>query len=153
MSGSTIALQIRNEFFDHGIYPAASAHFNTTNLTAIIKELHGCSSVDYKITMQQWCEKVAKKMPSLSEKDAEIYFLTYKTLVSDIEMQAPAPIGKAFKPASSPKDQTEKTVDIRYFAVYMGMQLFCQSLKSSTETRKNMSNTPWPSLVLNIEII
>ena len=146
MSGSTIILQIRSEVFDHGIFPAASANFNVTNLTGIIKELHSVSTVEYKITLQQWCEKVAKTVPSLSEKEAEIYFVTFKTLFADLESASlPA---KGSKPGASPKDQTDKTVDIRYFAVYMGIQLFCQCLKSSTETRKNMESTPWPSLVL-----
>ena len=146
-ASSSITLQIRSEIFDHGIFPVASSNFNPTNLTTIIKELHEASTVEYKITIQQWCEKVAKKMPSLSERDAEIYFISYKTLFSDLEIPAPSPVAKLAKPVSSPGEQFDKTVDIRYFAVYMGMQLFCQSLKSSTETRKNMGNTPWPSLV------
>ena len=140
-----IVLQIRTEIFDHGIYPAVSSHFNITNLTSIIKELHTVSTIEYKVTSQQWCEKVAKKMPSLSERDAEIYFTTFKTLFADLDLP-PLP-GKALKPATSPKDIADKMVDIRYFAVYMGMQLFCQSVKSSTEVRKNMGSTPWPSLV------
>ncbi len=145
MSGSAIVLQIRGDVFDHGIFPAASVHFNPANLTTIIKELHSVSTVEYKITMQQWCDKVAKMVPSLSEKDAEIYFVTFRTLFADLD-PAVLPI-KGFKSGSSPKDQSDKSVDIRYFAVYMGIQLFCQCLKSSTETRKNMESTPWPSLV------
>ncbi len=148
MAASTaVMFQIRTEVFDHGIYPAASAHFNVTNLTSIMKELHTASTIEFKITQQQWCEKVAKKMPSLSEKDAEIYFTTFKTLFLDQDLVVTGT--KMIKPAAtSPKEHPDKMVDIRYFAVYMGMQLFCQSVKSSTEVRKNMGSTPWPSLVL-----
>jgi len=148
MSGSpSTILQIRTEIFDHGIYPLASSHFNITNLTSIIKELHAVSTIEYKITAQQWCEKVAKKMPSLSEKDAEIYFVTFKTLFNDLENSGFATV-KSSKTSTSPKDVLDKnTADIRYFAIYMGMQLYCQSVKTSTEVRKNLGSTPWPSLV------
>lgn len=135
----SVTLQIRTEIFDHGVYPAASSNFNIVSLTSIIKELHGASSIEYKITRQQWCEKIAKKIPSLSEKDAEVYFVTFKALCADPDSS---------KAVSSSKDSADKTVDIRCFAVYMWAQLYTQSVKASTEVRKNMSNTPWPSLVI-----
>jgi len=140
ISTPSITLQIRTEVFDHGSYPAAASNFNITILNSIIKELHGASSIEYKITRQQWCEKVKKKIPSLSEEDAGIYFITFKTLFGDLETTSS-------KAAVSPKESSDKTVDIRYFAVYMWTHLFAQNVKTSTEVRKNLSNTPWPSYV------
>jgi hypothetical protein len=147
MAVSTIALQVRSEIFENGLYPAASAHFTPSSLTAIIKDLHSASTIEYKITLQQWCDEVVKKIPTLSVQDVEIYFTTYKTLVADLEALVPTPPSKSAKQPAGSKEPLDKTVDIRCFAIYMGMQLFCQSINTATESRKMMVNTPWPGLV------
>lgn len=39
----------------------------------------------------------------------------------------------------------ENSVDVRCFALYMGLQLFSQQAKFSTELRSNYASTPWPN--------
>jgi hypothetical protein len=57
-----------------------------------------------------------------------------------------APLGP-MKKSVEHKDHPEKTADVRCFAIYMAIQLFAQTSKFSSESRKQYSNTPWPSFV------
>jgi len=43
------------------------------------------SSIDYKIKMQNWVDQAVKHIPGMSAGDAQIYFLTYKTLLQEID--------------------------------------------------------------------
>lgn len=131
------------EMFDHGVFPATSTLFTIANLTSIVKTLLASSTVEYKITLQQWCEEVTKKIPTFTPKEAEIYFYTFKTLVSEFETLGSGPVSK---PTKQPAIPPEKTVDMRLFAVYLGLQLYSQGIKGSSESKKIMSNTPWPGV-------
>lgn len=45
------------------------------------------SSIDYKIKLQNWVDQAVKHIPGMSESDATIYFMSYKTLLSEIDAQ------------------------------------------------------------------
>jgi hypothetical protein len=149
MRANQIVINIRTELFDQGIFPATSTNFTMANVSSIVKTLMASSTVEYKITLQQFCDEITKKIPGISVKVAEIYFTTFKIICGDYETLVSGSLTKQSKQSvSSP----EKCVDMRLFALYLGVQLFSQSLKISSESRKNMSNTPWPGVITRMYI-
>lgn len=43
------------------------------------------SSIDYKIKLQSWIDQAVKHIPGMSPSDAQIYFMTYKNLLQEID--------------------------------------------------------------------
>jgi hypothetical protein len=79
-------LEIRNELFDHCVYPN-QAKITEQSLLSLFKSLHILSSVTYKISIFQWIEQALKHIPSMSVTEAETYFKTYTILLSKIELE------------------------------------------------------------------
>ncbi len=84
--------------------------------------------------------------------EAELYFVTYKALLDDVEnsLTSVSSSSSCSVPltlvASKIKDHSdENSVDVRCFALFMGLQLFSQQAKFSTELRSNYASTPWPN--------
>ena len=128
-------------------------------LVTLFKNLHLLSSIDYKITLIDWVEQALKYVPTLTANEAEVYFLTYKTLLDEIENPPAGFSAKSHKgqkahgleegKGEEAKGTSQKQVDVRCFALFMALQLFTQSSKFSTETRSNYASTPWPSFKEN----
>lgn len=78
-------LEIRNELFDHCVYPN-QAKITEQSLLSLFKSLH-LYSVNYKISIFQWIEQALKHIPSMSVTEAETYFKTYTILLSKIELE------------------------------------------------------------------
>ena len=138
MEVSEYILNIRSELFDHGIYP--SNIFPSTNtLMSMCKELHTISTIDYKISIKQWIEQATKYFPNLTEDECTSIFITYLALCKNNELHLPT-ISKKIE-----HKESEKLCDIRCFAIFLGIQVYANSLKGNTDSRKQMSDTPWPS--------
>ena len=58
-----------------------------TILIDTFTNLNLLSSIDYKIKLQNWVDQAVKHIPGMSESDATIYFMSYKTLLQDIDSQ------------------------------------------------------------------
>jgi len=106
VESSSPALDIRTELFEHGLYPLQTK-LTDQILIALFKNLHMISSIDYKITHKQWSDAVAKNVPSITKQQADVYFLTYRSLLGDIE-----------GPPQQVKSPLDATVDVRCFAIY-----------------------------------
>jgi hypothetical protein len=153
------SLAIRTELFEHIIYPSQTK-LTSSILINLFKSLHLLSSIDYKITLNQWIEQAVKHIPSLVEGEAEVYFKTYKAILAEIENPSSS-FDKAGASEKGGKEEEaiessaadENDVDVRCFALFMAVQLFTQTAKYSSETRSNLTNTAWPSMVsTNINI-
>jgi hypothetical protein len=87
------------------------------------------SSIDYKITLAQWIEQAKKEIPTLSEKEAEIYFITYKALLEEVENPGQSVVSStsSLKIEESKEAQggkkivLESEVDVRCFALFMSI--------------------------------
>ncbi len=51
----------------------------------LFKNLHLLSSIDYKVTLNQWVEQSTKYINGFTEQDAQIYFVTYRALSEEVE--------------------------------------------------------------------
>ena len=81
-----IQLAVRSELFEHGVFPQMQQSKITPNiLISTFTNLNLLSSIDYKIKLQTWIDQAVKHIPGMSESDATVYFVTYKTLLQDID--------------------------------------------------------------------
>lgn len=65
-SAAQSQLDIRTELFEHGLYPLQTK-LTDHMLVTLFKNLHMISSIDYKITHQQWSDAVIKNIPTISK--------------------------------------------------------------------------------------
>ena len=86
------------------------------------------SSIDYKIKLSNWVDQAKRHIPDMIESDAQIYFLTYKALLQDIDSSQSGSITSA-PTLSSVRDAplSEYQVDVRCFAIFVALQLFAQT--------------------------
>ena len=126
---------IRGEIFDHGLFPD-SAQITKSILLALFKNLHLVSSIDYKITLDQFKEEATKCIPSLKLTEAHLYFSTFKQIMRQIDKTPDLP-------------ENANKADVRCLGVFMATQIYAQTQTAMLhdETRKQYSNTMWPSLV------
>ena len=83
-TGVANLLQIRTELFEHGLFPMQSK-LTSSVLVTTFTNLNYLSSIDYKIKLANWVDQAKRHIPDMSEQDAQIYFLTYKALLEDID--------------------------------------------------------------------
>ena len=43
------------------------------------------SSIDYKIKLSNWVDQAKRHIPDMTETDANIYFITYRALLADVD--------------------------------------------------------------------
>lgn len=77
-------LAIRTELFEHGLYHM-QAKLTASVLINLFTNLNLLSSIDYKIKLNQWKDQAMKHIAGMTEREAEVYFLTYRALLGDIE--------------------------------------------------------------------
>ena len=135
-------LEIRNELFDHWVYPN-QAKITEQSLVTLFKSLHILSSVTYKISIFQWIEQALKHIPGMSVTEAEIYFKTYTILLSNIEREDSGLDEEEYKIEDS---SSIENVDVRWFSLFMLIQLFIHAAKDYTVTHSNYTTTPWPGM-------
>ena len=74
-------LTIRQELFDHGVFPQMHGKITPTILIDTFTNLNLLSSIDYKIKLQNWIDQAVKHIPGMTESDAAVYFVIYKNLL------------------------------------------------------------------------
>jgi hypothetical protein len=123
----------RVELFDHVIYPL-SVKLDDNNIIQLFRKLHIMSTIDYKISLEDWIEQSTKNLQGFSEREANILFNTYKAFSSEIEQATVSNKNEG-------KNQ-KNTVDVRYFGLFFALQLFMVRNKTSIaiDTR---DKTPW----------
>jgi len=134
-------LEIRTELFDHWVYPN-QAKITEQSLLTLFKSLNILSSVKYKISIFQWIEQALKHIPTMTVTEAETYFKTYTILLSKIELEHNDLDEDEEKKIEDPS--TIENVDVRWFALFMLIQLFTHTAKDYTVTHNNYTNTAWP---------
>lgn len=53
------------------------------NIIQLFQNLNLLSNIENKISLDHFRENVAKFIPSMNQKDAEIYFLNYKLMIEE----------------------------------------------------------------------
>lgn len=75
-------VHIRSDVFEHAVYPTPTK-LTLINLVNLISNLNSIASIDKRVTMDQFKEAMLKHTTNISDKDAEIYFLSYKLITED----------------------------------------------------------------------
>ena len=104
------------------------------------------SSIDYKIKLSNWVDQAKRHIPDMSEQDAQVYFLTYKALLEDIDNP---PMGST--PAAIFHNKTvsrdaaieDYQVDVRCFAIFIALQLFASTAASEKSSRAVLGQDSW----------
>ena len=81
MSRDRTVLQIRSELFDHGVFPCPP-RLTTTSILSLVKSLFISSTMDFKISLQQWTDS-ATRLINITPAEAEVYFEVFRALASD----------------------------------------------------------------------
>ena len=122
-----VQLTIRNELFDHGVFPQMHGTITPAILIDTFTNLNLLSSIDYKIKLNSWVDQATKHIPGMTEADATVYFLIYQNLLSDIDgpgANQPNPgSSNGFSKASSEALNTY-SVDVRCFGLFLALQLY-----------------------------
>ena len=135
-----IQFYARVELIDHVIYPL-SVRIDDNNIIQLFRKLHIMSTIDYKISLDDWVEQSTKNLPGFTEKEAIILFNTYKVFSFEIE--------SSVVNAKTDTKSQKNTVDVRYFGLFFALQLFMVRTKISIgiDTR---DKTPWQVIDLLI---
>ena len=80
-------LSVRTELFEHGLFPMQSK-LTSGVLVNTFTNLNLLSSIDYKIKLSNWVDQAKRHIPDMIESDAQIYFLTYKALLQEVDSPA-----------------------------------------------------------------
>lgn len=54
-------------------------------LVTTFTNLNLLSSIDYKIKLSNWVDQAKRHIPDMTESDANVYFITYKALLEEID--------------------------------------------------------------------
>ncbi|CDW72648.1 tubulin binding cofactor c domain-containing protein [Stylonychia lemnae] len=132
-----VTLAIRTELFEHGLFPT-QGKLNSSVIINLFTNLNLLSSIDYKIKLHQWVDQATRYWPQCTEQDAQVYFLTYRALLEEIENQS-------LINQNNTKDLpiTEYQVDVRCFAIYIAIQLYSTQSKFASESRSNLAKDSW----------
>ena len=123
---------VRTELFEHGVYPQMqNGKITSSILIDTFTNLNLLSSIDYKIKLQNWVDQAVKHIPGMSEADATIYFMSYKTLLQEVDAQNSNVMGAVDPNISLHQYQ----VDVRCFGLFIALQLYSQTAKMAGDAR------------------
>jgi hypothetical protein len=74
----------RIELFDHVIYPL-SIKIDENTILQLFRKLHIMSTIDYKISFEDWIDQSTKNLEGFTEKEAKTLFNTYKVIATEFE--------------------------------------------------------------------
>eukprot|EP00347_Sterkiella_histriomuscorum_P018435 403345520 len=142
-----VTLAIRTELFEHGLFPT-QGKLTPTVLLNLFTNLNLLSSIDYKIKLHQWVDQATRYWPQCTETDAQVYFLTYRALLEDIENQSSSVgggVNQMQQNIASGKDVpiNEYQVDVRCFALFIAIQLYTTQTKFNSDSRSNLAKDSW----------
>ena len=89
-------LQLRTELFEHGLFPMQSK-LSANVLINTFTNLNLLSSIDYKIKLVNWVDQAKRHIPDMTESDANIYFITYKALLEEVD----SPVASTYMQSNS----------------------------------------------------
>jgi hypothetical protein len=131
---SQAVLYVRTELFEHGLFPPPPK-LSFLNLMSLFSTIP--RTKDHKITLSDFAKAIEKHIPSMSTKDADVYFLFFKIMIEDnLEFVDDCPTVSPFSKMnqlssnrSLPTNSTVTggsgiTVDARGLAVFCFLQLF-----------------------------
>lgn len=148
---------IRTEVFEHGIFPTP-AKLTLHSIVSLFNSLALTSSIDNKVTLEQFKDSVSKYIPSIQARDAEAYFFLYKILTeSDMsfltKINTQQPIDTNIKSTSMQKAKSLSAynsltgspvvADIRTLVVFVFLQTFMSSFRNNFELKQKEFNTQW----------
>ena len=90
------------------------------------------SSIDYKIKLVNWVDQAKRHIPDMTEADANIFFVTYRALLEEVDGPVGVSSSQAFRQNQMPSRNTplsDYQVDVRCFAVFIALQLFAAAEK------------------------
>ncbi|KAL4506852.1 hypothetical protein ABPG72_001273 [Tetrahymena utriculariae] len=145
ITGNQQVLHIRSDVFEHAVFPTP-AKLTLIHLVNLFGSLNQVANSEKKITLEQFKEHIQKHTTNINEKDAEIYFLTYKMVTED---DISFVIQAAKKQSTSSTIQQQQIqmptlyADVRGLAVFFFLQLFSISARNqfSMDFRKSEFNT------------
>lgn len=115
-------IHIRQEVFDHLVYPL-SVKLDDNIIIQLFRKLHIMSSIDYKISLEDWIQQSTTFLQGFTEKEAVILFNTYKIISPEFE---------SVNPMQNKKIESKNTVDVRYFGLYFALQCYIQKNKGGS---------------------
>lgn len=124
MDKKPIELFIRQELFDHLIYPI-SAKLDDNAIILLFRKLHVLSEIDFKISIKEWLQRAGDS--GLTETEANILFQTFKVFDNESE---------TLTVNSRYEAPNKNSVDVRYFGLYFALQAFAQRAKISLNIDK-----------------
>lgn len=152
----TNGLIIRTEVFEHGIFPTPHK-LTLHNIVSLFNSLALSSSMDNKISIEQFKDSICKYIPTVTAKDAEAYFFLFKIITeSDMSFLVKTPssqandTGSKLTLAQKSKSLTSQnnagnplTADIRSLILFVFLQTFSSSFRSNFELKQKEFNAQW----------
>lgn len=148
---------IRTEIFEHGIFPTP-AKLTLHSIVSLFNSLALTSSIDNKVTLDQFKDSVSKYIPSIQARDAEAYFFLYKVLtetdmsfLTKIPTQQSADTNTKSTTLQKAKSLTAYNsssgspvvADIRTLVVFVFLQTFMSSFRNNFELKQKEFNAQW----------
>ena len=113
------------------MYPLLANKLTANVLVTTFTNLNLLSSIDYKIKMQHWIDQSKRHIPGMTEQDATIYFLAYKSMLEEVDAQNFSGASTVNKDASL----SELQVDVRCFAIFIAMQLYSHQARDNEQSK------------------
>lgn len=124
MDKKPIELFIRQELFDHLIYPISSK-LDDNLIILLFRKLHVLSEIDFKISIKEWLQRASET--GLTETEANVLFQTFKVFENESETST---INSRYEAPN------KNSVDVRYFGLFFALQAFAQRAKISLNIDK-----------------
>ena len=124
----SIQIYIRQELFDHLIYPL-SIKLDDNLIILLFRKLHVISEIDFKISLKEWIQRAIET--GLTETEATVLFQTFKMFDVDGNEYSSSSINSRYEVSN-----TKNSVDVRYFGLFFALQAFAQRAKVSLNIDK-----------------
>lgn len=131
---------VRNDIFDHGIFPAPSK-LTMMNLVQLFHNLKSLSDKHNQITLEKFSSCLQKSMEKISPTDAEVYFLFYKA-INEPRIQFVSLLHADPKMQFAKKNNKgQLKADVCRLTLFLYVQMFSTSLRYQFEKSKDLSNS------------
>lgn len=128
MQKKKIQIYIRQELFDHLVYPI-SIKLDDNLIILLFRKLHVISEIDFKISLKEWIQRA--KECGLSESEASILFQTFKVFDTENNEYTSSSVNSRYEISNC-----KNSVDVRYFGLFFALQAFAQRAKMSLNIDK-----------------
>ena len=163
---SSTSITIRTDIFEHGIFPTPTK-IGLINIISLYNSLSLVSTIDSKVTIDQFKDSASKYFPFISQKDAEVYFILFKILfeedlsfltksISSQHQQSQSLIlsksslslqSKTASTSSSASLNIALTADLRQLCIFIFLQTFPSIMRHNIniDLKQKDFNTSWNS--------